>query len=169
MANTYEIIDKTILGSTASSITFTSIPADYTDLMVFYSLRSDEAATQRDLRLRFNSVTSGYSTRYLDGYGSSTASGSDSGSFALAANIPAANMTANTFTNSSIYIPNYTSANNKSYSLDNTSENNATTTYLRLQAGLWSNTSAITSITLFPEAGGFVANSSVYLYGIKNS
>jgi hypothetical protein len=37
MATTYKIIDKTILGSTASSITFTSIPGDYTDLLLFYS------------------------------------------------------------------------------------------------------------------------------------
>lgn len=169
MATTFELIDKTTLSSTASSITFSSIPADWTDLLVFYSLRSDEAANQRDLRMRFNGSTSGYSSKYLDGYGSSTGSGSDSGTFFLAANIPAANLTSNTFSNSYIYIPNYTSSNYKSASIDHTAENNATLTYMRLWAGLWSNTNAITEISLFPEAGNFVANSSVYIYGIKNS
>jgi len=47
---------------------------------------------------------------------------------------------------------------------------NATAAIAVLGAGLWSNTAAITSITLFPENGtAWVQHSSATLYGIKNT
>jgi hypothetical protein len=69
------------------------------------------------------------------------------------------------------YIPNYAGSNNKSVSADNAREaNQATDTYLVMDAGLWSNTSAITSIKIAPRVGpNFVQYSTAYLYGIKNS
>ena len=80
-----------------------------------------------------------------------------------------ATATANTFANVSIYIPNYTSANYKSVSIDAVTENNATTAYAFLSAGLWSNTAAITSATITNSSGNYVQYSTAYLYGIKNS
>jgi hypothetical protein len=57
--------------------------------------------------------------------------------------------TANTFANVEVYIPNYTSTNQKSVSADAVSEQNATTAYMALTAQLWSNlTTAITSISV---------------------
>ena len=54
-------------------------------------------------------------------------------------------------------------------SADGVMENNATEAYQNLVAGLWSNTSAITSLTLAKSTGNFVQYSSASLYGIKNS
>jgi hypothetical protein len=58
-----------------------------------------------------------------------------------------ATATANTFGNTEFYIPNYTSSNYKSFSVDGVTENNATAAFA-LYAGLWSNTAAITSFRL---------------------
>ena len=76
--------------------------------------------------------------------------------------------TASTFGNAEIYIPNYASSNNKSVSADFVSETNAADAIFGLTAGLWANTSAITSIKLTP-AAAFAQYSTATLYGIKNS
>jgi hypothetical protein len=75
--------------------------------------------------------------------------------------------TASTFASADIYIPNYTSSDYKSISIDTVTEKNATDAYMRLTAGLWSNTAAITSIGLNCSASGnFVQYSTFYLYGV---
>ena len=82
--------------------------------------------------------------------------------------VNAANSTADTFTNFEIYIPGYASSTYKNFSIDSAQETNATTAYTELWAMLWSNSAAITSITLNSDAN-WVSGSSFYLYGIKNS
>jgi hypothetical protein len=66
-----------------------------------------------------------------------------------------------------IYFPNYASATNKSFSIDSVTENNATLANQFLTAGLWSNTAAITSITLLAASGNLAYYSTASLYGIK--
>ena len=182
MANTYTLIASSTVGSGGvSSIDFTSISGTYTDLKVVFSGRTDGVSQLRDYFLiRFNSSTSGYSRRWLYGYDSSaTGSGSaTSESYGFAGTTNGPDSTASTFGNAEIYIPNYTSTSiNKSYSVDAVTENNSSTTWMvNFTAGLWSNTAAITSITLFPAGGNvssptgkFLQYSTAYLYGIKNS
>ena len=61
-------------------------------------------------------------------------------------------------------------ANNKSVSIDSVTESNDTSYgYQALVAGLWSNSAAITNITLTPETGNYAQYSTATLYGIKNS
>jgi hypothetical protein len=77
-------------------------------------------------------------------------------------------MTANTFGNTSIYIPNYRSSAAKSFSVDAVTENNATLAYQNIQAGLWNNSAAITSISIsFLSGGNWAQGSSASLYGIR--
>jgi len=153
-------------------MSFTSIPSTYTDLLVKFSARSSQTGTDNSqANLTFNSSSSGYSDRLLYGRGSSASSASSATSYITWAGIvPAANATANTFSNSEIYVPNYAGSTNKSLSSDNVEENNsATDNFLTLLAGLWSNTSAITTLTLTCNGGNFVQYSTATLYGIKNS
>jgi hypothetical protein len=176
MANTFVKIASVTVGSGgASNIEFTSIPATYTDLVVKYSLRGDTfAAALIDCYLRFNSSTSGYSERMIYN-SSSTAVGSASNSasnIAWAGTTSAAAATASVFGNSELYIPNYTSTTTyKSISFNNSGENNSATDWsLMLNAGLWSNNSAITTITLFPaSSSNWVQYSTATLYGIKST
>lgn len=166
------IASSTVGAGGASSIDFTNIPQNYTDLIVKTSYRTNNAQTYDQLRLTFDgSSVANYSFKGLTGTGSAASSESSSSVTSIkVAPGDGASATANTFTNDEIYIPNYTSNNNKSLSSDGVGENNGTTAYDSMFAGLWSNTTAVTSITLKPESGGLFAQySTAYLYGIKNS
>ena len=159
-------IASTTVESPVTEITFSSIPSGYTDLLVYTSGRSNRASQQVDnLFITFNSNTSSYSTRLLQGNGSTASSSTQPFRYA-SLSIDASASTSNVFSSHSIYIPNYTSINNKSFSADSVSENNATAAQSDLVAGLWSNTAAITSITLGPEVSTWATNSTFTLYGV---
>jgi hypothetical protein len=66
-----------------------------------------------------------------------------------------------------VYIPNYAGSAYKSISIDAVDENNASSAYSVLTAGLWSNTAAITSLRLTDNNGGYLQYTTAYLYGIK--
>lgn len=171
MANTYIPISTTTVGSGgASDVTFSSIPGTYTDLMVLGSVRNS-INTDNGVYIQFNGDTgNNYSRRLLYGDGSnaaSTTTNNDSRLLALTG-VYSGN-TANTFSNGRCYIFNYTSSSAKSIASDSVIENNATLSYINLTANIWTGTSAITSIKLFPSSGTFVQYSTFTLYGIKNS
>ena len=168
MANTYVKIASTTVGSGGvASVTFSSIPATYTDLLVKASARQGSGGTE--MQLTFNGSSTSFSNKRLYGTGSATASDSVGTAFVSNTQSNDGSFTASTFGNGEWYIPNYTSANYKSVSVDGVTENNATTALMMLTTGLWSNTAAITSITITAQIPNFVQYSSFYLYGIKNS
>ena len=166
MAQNYVLLERIELNASAASVTFSNLNTltGYTDLKVVYSVRTSKSAVNENVFLSFNGSTSSFTARWFYGDGS-TVGNSTTGRIGGFGNGNTA--TANTFGSSEIYIPNYTSANNKSYSVDAVLENNATLAYLGPIAGLWSNTAAITSITLAPETGpNFLAGCTFSLYGI---
>ena len=173
MANTFELIASSTVGSGgASSIDFSSIPGTYTDLCLKVSARNDASTTVGGLWIQFNGFSTNLSSRVLYGTGSATGSFSDTTIFAYS---DAASATSSTFSNVEYYIPNYAGSNNKSVSVDAVMENNATAASSSLTAGLWSSSSAITSIKIqtFNNSNSALANfvqySTAYLYGVKNA
>lgn len=156
-----------------TDITLSSIPQTYTDLVIKFSGRSDNANIADAICVSFNGTTSGYSSRRLAGDGvddfTDTLSQTQGGvnSF-FAGGLAGNNATANTFSNLTIYIPNYTSSVAKSISADSTIENNATGTDMGIHAGLWTGTDPITSINLVRYRTGatILQYSSVTLYGV---
>ena len=82
---------------------------------------------------------------------------------------PGASASASVFGNWEFYIPNYAGSNNKSHLLDGVTEDNASLAYAYLEAGLWADTAAITSIKI--SAGSYLAVefTTATLYGIKSS
>ena len=170
MATTYELIAQNVLGSDTSSVTFSSIPGTYTDLYVVISARSARSGAFADgLQLSFNGSTSNYSKRSL--YVDSTVVGSASASNRIFSDIAAATVTASTFASVELYIPNYAGGTNKSYSATGVVENNSSTVYgISCQAGLWSDTSAITSVAFTTSnSQDFKADSSFFLFGITKA
>jgi hypothetical protein len=167
---TYTLISSITVGATAvASVEFTSIPATYTDLVVLLSGRSDtiRAADGGYAMISFNGSTANLSSVYLYNYNGSLFSGT--GVSILGWNVPS-DYTANTFTNNIWYIPNYASSNFKSISDDTVTENVSTNILSGLTAGLWSSTSAITSVKISNEAAAkFVQYTTAYLYGISNA
>jgi hypothetical protein len=147
-----------------SSISFSNIPQTYTDLVVKFSGRNTADSSQTLITL--NGSTS-YTGKRL--YGSGAAATSDASNTANMnpSSVSASTYTANTFGNAEIYIPNYTSNNYKSISIDAVSENIAATAYGGIFAGLWSNTAPITSITLTANGGNMARYSTATIYGVK--
>jgi hypothetical protein len=164
----YNLIATTTVDSPsgASTIEFSSIPQTFTDLKLVLSVRSSDGSGS--LRVQPNGLTTNLSSRRLEGSGSGASSTSDASIIFVYA-VTLSSYTASVFSNIEIYIPNYAGSTNKSVSADGVMENNATEAYQNLVAGLWSNTAAITSLTLAKSTGTFVQYSSASLYGIKNS
>jgi hypothetical protein len=161
------IMPAVVVGSGgAASIDFSSIPSTYTDLVLKLSLRQSSTSIGY-ATIKFNGSSTGFTYRSLEGSGSTASS--FNGSVGAIGVIDPANYTASTFSSFDIYIPNYAGSTNKSYSADAVSENNATTAYADLIAGLWSNTAAINQITVQDLSGNLVQYSSAYLYGVSNA
>jgi len=166
MPANYVLLEKITVGAAgASSVTFSGIPqTGYTDLVVKYSARATPASNGVEISVSFNGVTTNRSSIVL--YGTGSGASSYSPTPVISGIIAASADTSNVFSNGEIYIPNYTSSNNKSLSIDSVNENNATASWQYLTAGLWSNTAAITSVVLASTSGNFVQYSTFYLYGV---
>ena len=171
MATTYTLINSNVLTSSAASVSFTSIPADYTDLVVRMSMRLSNAANQEYVQFRLNGNSSSlYSDTWIRGDGASATSGRDQDTYAWLEQTPAANATANTFGSTEIYIPSYLASQSKPMGTFNVAENNSSTAYMAPLATLFRSNTAISSISFHPGSGGnFVSGSSFYLYGISNA
>lgn len=172
MPVTYNLIASNVLSSSAASVTFSAIPSTYTDLVLRISTRVSRAVNDsHNCLMTFNNSTSAdYSFRFVAGTGTTASSvgiSNDIGVFVLS---NGNSTTANTFSSNEIYIPNYASSTNKPSSVFDVVENNsATINAIMGKAGLRSNTAAITSIKLDADGHNYLAGSSFYLYGIKNS
>jgi len=161
----WTVIDHEEVPSTQASIEFTSIPQTYTDLIIVVSGRSSHSGSFADIKVGPNGSFSNLTIRRLFGTGSSPTSDSPTSEAAIG---NAGGSTSSTFSSTQIYIPNYTSSNAKSMSIESVAENNATLGYTNITAVVWnpSPQAAITSITLSWNAGSFVQYSSATLYGI---
>ena len=171
MANTFELIASSTVGSGgAASITFSSIPSTYTDLIVQISGRSTVAQLGASLYMRFNGGSTTNTIRNIYGNGSSAASQTQSDAWS-GIDVDGASASANVFANTQIYFPNYAGSTNKSWSAESVIENNATSAYCEMAAGLWANTAAITQIafTIENASGNWAQYSTAYLYGVKNA
>ena len=169
MANTFvKIANVTVGAGGSANIEFTSIPSTYTDLTIMLSGRTSFTGTVfRFGTIQFNNLTTNLYTRTL--YASSnTGLASDTGTEIYFWN-NSASSTTSTFNNAQFYIPNYAGSTNKTVSIDTVAENNGTSWLGGLVSGLWSSTSAITSIQLVSNGGNFVQYSTATLYGIKKS
>jgi hypothetical protein len=173
MPSTYTLISSNVLTTTAASVTFSAIPSTYTDLAVRMSVRNDGESYTDYFSLTINSdSTTLYSVTFLQGTDTTPSSVRSSSATALRVyNATSGAATANTFSSVELYIPNYTSTTNKPIGSFGVSEaNDAANTKMQAVAGLYRNTTAISSLSFTVNfAANFVSGSSFYLYGIKNS
>ena len=169
MANTLKKIQTVTVGSGGSAtMSFTSIPQTYTDLKIVFSGRSARTASSYDsLVVKFNSTATTYAARRL--YGEGGSAGSDTVTTQQGA-FSSNSTTANVFGSIEVYIPNYTSSNQKSTSSDSVAENNDSSAYgVQLIASKWDGTGAITQIDLSTGSGSnFMQYTTATLYGVSN-
>jgi hypothetical protein len=157
-----KIAEVTVGAGGASSIQFNSIPQIYTDLKLVLSGRtSDGAGAYQTVLLSINGASTNQTERYLYTTGSTPVSTSYS---AIELWTNGNGSTASKFGNMQLDITAYAGSNSKVLSWDVTAENNGTAFLGLIGAGLWSNTSAITSLSL---NANFVQYSTATLYGIS--
>lgn len=173
MPSTYTLISANTLSTATPSVTFSAIPATFTDLVVRMSARSVTNGT--NLRVRVNGLTTTiYSSTFIFGSGVSVASNRRSNATGLVlddTSVPN-NATANTFNSFELYLPSYTANQNKPVSSFYTQENNSSVegaSYINANAGLIRTAAAISEISFALATGDTEAGSSFYLYGVKNS
>jgi len=165
MPATYEPIATTTLGSAAASITFSSIPATYTDLRLVFVARTTAGD---NIRIQFNGDTSSsnYSSTWIVGDGS-TASSSRNTDFSRIQLPSSLNGTQPALVNVDIF--SYAGSTFKTLLVSESKDLNGSGVTAQ-QVSLWRNTSAITSVFLESQGGGtFMANTTATLYGIKNA
>jgi hypothetical protein len=163
MAKTYEKIASTTLGSSAATVTFSSISSAYTDIVAVVSAKV--AASSYDLSFRLNSDTgSNYSWTTLSGNGSTASSLRGSNVTAGRADYRAY-MDTTDFNTYILQFMNYSNATtNKTVLIRGNSAALGTDALVNL----WRNTSAINSIVFAPEfTGNFASGSTFTIYGIK--
>lgn len=171
MPNTYTLINSATVGSGgASNIVFSSIPSTYTDLEVLICGRSTVAQLGASLYMRFNGSATSNTIINLYGNGSSAASQNQADAWS-GVDVDGANASANAFSNTSLYFPNYAASGNKCWSANSVIENASTSGYAEMASGVWASSSAISQITFTIEnaSGNWAQFTTAYLYGIKNS
>lgn len=168
MAVTYEPIATQTLGSAAATVTFSSIPGTYTDLVVVTSLKSSATPTAYSPTMYFNAdaTKTNYSFTAMYGDGSSAVAFRWTTSTATQHGVMATAVSATNFNTGIINIQNYANTNTYKTVLTRT---NDPANVVYVTAGIWLNTSAITSLSLYAADGNkdFTIGSTFTLYGIK--
>ena len=165
MPVTYENIATQTLGTATSAITFSSIPATYTDLRVVL-IGTTSSADYYRFRLN-NDTTSLYSITSLYGDGSTETSGR----FSSSPSIYVFNPTSTTIpTTYQIDLFSYAGSTFKTCLVSASGDKNGSGEVWR-SVGLYRSTTAIDRIDLLAYSGAvnLAANTTATLYGIKNA
>jgi hypothetical protein len=165
----YESIATVTLGSAASTISFTSIPSTYQHLQVRGIARGTFALAEIPIRMRFNSDTgNNYARHILEGDGVTAAAyAASTGNLMSIGTATASTAGASMFQGVVADVLDYKDTN-KYKTLRNLSGNDRNGSgAISFTSGLWMNTNAVTSITIFADSGNLDQYSSFALYGIK--
>ena len=161
--STYTPIATTTLGSAQTSISLSSIPSTYTDLVIVASIGC--VSPQQAYVIRFNSDSgSNYSWTRLSGDGSTASSARGTSTTYISAFEIGSSTD---FGVQLIHLNNYSNTNVFKTALV---RNSIATYHASAIAGLWRSTSAINSITLSSSGvANLVAGSTLTLYGIASA
>jgi len=162
MTAKYTVIDSQVLSTSAASVTFSSIPGGYKDLVLIMSPLSLTASVYGGAALiTFNGDTgSNYSYVFMRGNGSTTAS--SSGTTTAIYGGYQTNSSYHSSFQCSIQDYSATDKHKSTLNRDDTAEN---ATYAR--AYRWANTAAITSIEITGSGGSFATGSTFHLLGVN--
>lgn len=166
-------IAETVLGASAGSVTFSSIPNTFRHLRLEWQARGDTAAVNTALQLQVNGDTSASYDRQSTQIVGTVVSASEAQGLTamLLGLLAAASASANTPGTGTIDIPNYAGTVFVKHALTQTVAQagvGSGALTARFDLGSYrATTSAINALKLFPAAGNFVAGSTFTLYGIS--
>jgi hypothetical protein len=167
MAVTYEAIATQTLGSSNSTVQFTSISQAYTDLILIWSPTGSSTGLNVYSRVGNGLVDSGnnYSWTFIRGNGSAaTSNRGTSSSYWNWLNMGVHDTIPNTYIYQFI---NYSNTSTNKTVIARLNEEQSGSGFVAAAVGLWSSTSAINVISLQTTTGTFDAGSTFTLYGIK--
>jgi hypothetical protein len=154
--STYTPIATTTLGSSSATVTFSSIPSTYTDLVIVFNGANTAGLNKF---IQFNNDTSSlYSCTALGGDGTSASSSR----FTVAAYIDVFN----SGTNRSMIIVQVQNYSNTTTFKTYLSRNSAASNGVEAIVGMYRSTAAINRIDLKVTANAYAAGSTFTLYGI---
>jgi hypothetical protein len=152
---TYTPLATVTLGTTAASVTFSSIPATYRDLVLVV----DGTSSSPDFFLRFNGDSSNYTRTGMISFGSTILAFADSTAYALG-------FESTDRSNNIIQILDYSATDKHKTYLSRTSRGS---TQIGASAHRYASTSAITSLAVVGDgAATMSAATTLSLYGIAS-
>lgn len=166
MTATYDCIATSTLGSDQSSVTFSSISASYTDLVLIIAAQNNTGVGYNNTLVLNSDTTSNYSFTRLTGNGSVAASSRFTNQTYAYGGF--SNNTSGVFALSINHIQNYFNATTFKTLLTRTGD--LSDGRVAAYVSLWRKSpEAITSIKIEPEGGAIYKSGSTFtLYGIKS-
>jgi hypothetical protein len=161
---TYDKIATQTLASTATSITFSSIPATYTDLRLVFVGKSSSGNC--DLKLTFNGDTSSgnYSQAAIAGNGSSALSSYTTSATSISLSLFNALSTSISLFELDVF--SYAGSTRKTM-LFSASTDAVGSGATEKNVGLWRQIAAISSLTITTTSNTYAIGTTATLYGIK--
>ena len=165
--STYTPIASQTLGSATASVTFSSIPQGYTDLILVSSPVST-TGSNTFMGLQYNGDTgSNYSVATLAGNGSSAVSTMFNGQTYIRYNY-VTDPNSTSFTSLIMHVNNYSNSTTHKTTLSQLTRASGGAVGIDASIGLWRSTSAINRLTFIIESSNSFASGSTFtLYGIK--
>jgi hypothetical protein len=162
MPNTYTELRRTVLGTATNSVTLSSIPANYTDLVLVIAALTASPTPGYGIRVGNGSVDSGSNYSYTRLYGNGSSASSD-----RAANVTDINGAwgLNSPSNMIVHIQNYSNTTTYKSFLTRINEAGA---FVAAIASTWRSTSAIDTVNIFSTAN-YPVGTTFSLYGIANA
>jgi hypothetical protein len=158
MPATYEPIATANGTGSSGVVTFSSIPATYTDLVVASNIIGDANSA---VRIRLNGDTTDSNYSYVLLYGTASVAGS---TYNAATQIYIGHANTSTPNASVISLNNYSNTTTYKSVL---SRGNQVNQFVSAVIGLWKNTAAINSVTIVMDSGSFTTGATFTIYGIK--
>lgn len=167
---TFDLIYKIEMTTSTASASFTKIPDSFDSLFIVANVRSERANQDNDnLRTIFNPNSGGtYDYKRIYGYGNQT-EGSDTVSRSnIIPTIPATTSTSDMHGTTKISLPRYSQNVPQVFHIESYVSDTDQTGIIEMLGGIWDQSEKINEITFTPNNADFAANSTIYLYGIKN-
>ena len=165
-----ELISRVRVGSGGTSaIEFTNIPATFAHLQVRIIGKHSTTGNVQTGRIQFNgSTAANYAAHFLNGNGSATGAGALTSTSDPYGPILSSTSYSNVFGASILDILDYASATKATTYRGFTGVDvNGSGGYVQMISGLWTNTSAVSSIKMYYSAANFAQHSTAALYGVK--
>jgi hypothetical protein len=165
----YDLLETTVLGSSAASVTFSNLGnySAYKHLQIRAVTRGDVATSDYNIKVTLNSDTgSNYAFHNIRGNGSTVTSAASTSQAFMAAFLTMGTSVADIWPAAVVDILDFNNAN-KNTTIRSLNGWAGSANAIHLRSGFWNNTAAVTTITLTPNSGNLITGSRISLYGYK--